>query len=89
VEPASSTGVPENILIYADDIFHRAPGTFLDRALQRLGLAYKAHYDGDFDGFAADLKARSWDLVLFGNEEYLRALRSWMRSKATWRAEGS
>ncbi|OPZ41635.1 MAG: hypothetical protein BWY94_02359 [Actinobacteria bacterium ADurb.BinA094] len=59
-----------NVLIYADDAYHEAPDTFLDQALQALGLSYTAHYDDDFAGFEADLAAGGWDLVLFGNESY-------------------
>ena len=58
------------ILIYADDAYHLAPDTFLDQALQNLGLEYTAHYDGDFSGFESDLASGSWDLVLFGDDNY-------------------
>ena len=61
---------PMNILIYADDDHHTAPDTFLDQALQALGLSYTAHYDDDFAGFEADLALGGWDLVLFGNDNY-------------------
>jgi subtilisin family serine protease len=66
--PASAA----RILIYADDIYHRDPfsNTLLDQALQRLGLAYTAHYDGDFGGFEADLASGGWDLVLVANDYY-------------------
>ena len=59
-----------NVLIYADDDYHEAPNTFLDQALQALGLSYTAHYDDDFAGFETDLAAGGWDLVLFGNDTY-------------------
>jgi hypothetical protein len=62
---------PANILIYSDDAYHLAPNTFLDQALQHLGLSYTAHYEGDFAGFEASLTgAGPWDLVLFGNDNY-------------------
>jgi Repeat of unknown function (DUF6923) len=57
------------ILIYADDIQHPAPNTFLDQALQALGLSYTAHYDGDWSGFLDSLTTQGpWDLVLVGND---------------------
>jgi hypothetical protein len=59
-----------NVLIYADDPVHRAPDTFLDRALQRLGLAYTAHYDEDWTGFETDLTGGTWNLVLVGDDNY-------------------
>jgi hypothetical protein len=59
-----------NILIYAADSVHQAPNTFLDQALQALGLAYTAHYNGDFSGFEVDLSGGAWDLVLFGQDLY-------------------
>jgi hypothetical protein len=66
-QPAQPSA-PLNILIYADDAYHTAPNTFLDQALQQLALPYTAHYDGDFFGFEADLASRTWDVVLFGND---------------------
>jgi hypothetical protein len=60
-----------DILIYADDYYHSAPGTFLDGALQYWGLPYAAYYDGDFSGFEAALTLGGpWTLVLFGNDNY-------------------
>jgi subtilisin family serine protease len=58
------------ILVYADDYFHGAPYTFLDQALQRLGLSYRAHYNGDWYGFEASLAGGAWDIVLIGNDNY-------------------
>ena len=58
-----------NILIYADDDYHVPPNTYLDGALQALGLSYTAHYDDDWSGFETDLTSGGpWDLVLVGNE---------------------
>jgi subtilisin family serine protease/PKD repeat protein len=68
-----------NILIYADDWIHRPPNTFLDQALQNLGLAYTAHYDADWAGFEADLNSNTWSLVLFGND-------SWRPPASMWTA---
>jgi len=60
-----------NVLVYADDFVHTAPNTFVDQALQALGIPYTAHYDGDFSGFAADLTGGGpWDLVIFENDNY-------------------
>ena len=59
-----------NILIYADDFVHAPPKTFLDKALQSLGLAYTAHYGGDWAGFEADLAGGTWGLVLVGNDNW-------------------
>jgi len=55
-----------NVLIYADDFFELAPDTLLDYALQSLGVAYTAYYDGNFEGFARALAHDGpWDLVIF------------------------
>ena len=59
-----------HILIYADDAYHTAPNTFLDQALQALGLGYTAYYDSDFGGFEAALAGGTYDLVLFGNDNW-------------------
>ncbi|MGD8752668.1 MAG: hypothetical protein PVG14_14655 [Anaerolineales bacterium] len=60
-----------NILIYADDNYHLAPNTYLDQALQALGLSYTAYYDQDFAGFETALTGGGpWDLVLFGNDQW-------------------
>lgn len=75
---------PLNILIYADDFYHPAPNTYLDQALQHLALPYTAHYNADFFGFESDLASQTWDLVLFGNDNYfppdstLAALRNYV-----------
>lgn len=66
--PASQPDGAPRVLIYADDVVHRAPDTYLDRALRLLGWGYTAHYDGDFPGFVAALTGQSWDLVLVGHE---------------------
>lgn len=66
--PASQPDGMPRVLIYADDFVHRAPDTYLDRALRLLGWGYTAHYDGDFPGFAAALTGQPWDLVLVGHE---------------------
>ncbi len=68
-EPAAPSQF--NVLVYADDFIHTPPNTYVDRALQALGIAYTAHYDGDFSGFAADLSnGGPWDLVIFENTSY-------------------
>jgi len=59
-----------SVLVYADDFYHGAPDTYLDQALRRLGLGYTAHYNADFAGFESDLRSRSWDVVLFGDEDF-------------------
>ncbi len=59
-----------SVLVYADDTVHPAPNTYVDQALQRLGLSYTAHYDGDFDGFTADLESGTWDLVIFADDNF-------------------
>ncbi len=60
-----------NVLVYADDFMHTAPNTYVDQALQALGIAYTAHYGGDFSGFASDLASGGpWDLVIFENANY-------------------
>jgi hypothetical protein len=66
--PASQPDGAPRVLIYADDFVHRAPDTYLDRALRLLGWGYTAHYDGDFPGFVAALTGQPWDLVLVGHE---------------------
>ncbi|MGH2651950.1 MAG: carboxypeptidase-like regulatory domain-containing protein, partial [Actinomycetota bacterium] len=59
-----------SILVYADDAYHTAPNTFVDQALQRLGLPYTAHYDADFAGFESDLSSGTWDFVLFEDDNF-------------------
>ena len=56
------------ILIYADDFVHLAPFTYLDQALQHLGLPYTAYYDANFAGFRDSLNSQTWDVVVFANE---------------------
>ena len=63
--PAAATSV----LVYVDDPFHPAPSTYVDQALQAVGLSYTAHY-GDFYGFEADLQSAHWDLVIFAQDWY-------------------
>ncbi|HEY6570563.1 MAG TPA: carboxypeptidase regulatory-like domain-containing protein, partial [Candidatus Limnocylindrales bacterium] len=67
---AANPSADMSILVYADDAVHAAPDTYVDQALQRLGLSYTAHYDADFDGFASDLESGSWDLVIFADEAW-------------------
>lgn len=61
------------ILVYADDYFHPAPSTYLDQALQQLGLPYTAYYDANFDGFVSSLTGQTWDVVIFANENWFPA----------------
>ncbi len=83
-------GVPlNNILIYADDAFHPAPNTYVDQALNNLGLTYTAHYDSDFAGFEADLTGGGpWDLVIFGHENYNTDLTTILNALDTYIAGG-
>jgi subtilisin family serine protease len=60
-----------SVLVYADDPVHPAPNTFVDQALQGLGLSYTAHYDGDFSGFQGDLESGPWDLVVFADDNFI------------------
>lgn len=59
-----------SVLVYADDPVHPAPETFVDQALQRLGIGYTAHYDSDFPGFEASLGSQAWDLVIFADDNW-------------------
>lgn len=60
------------ILVYADDLYHVAPNTYIDQALIQLGVGYKAFYNGDYNGFNTALTTGGpWDLVIFSNEENL------------------
>lgn len=65
---AAEPTADDRILVYADDCVHPAPNTYVDQALQRLGLSYTAHYDSDFGGFSNDLAAGGWDLVIFADD---------------------
>lgn len=66
-----SESASPKILIYADDYYHPYPNTYIDKALQSLGLSYTAYYDGSFSGFNTALTTGGpWDLVIFGHEEY-------------------
>jgi hypothetical protein len=63
--PAST----QTVLVYADDPVHPSSETFVDQALQALGLNYTAYYDGDFSGFVSALENDGpWDLVILANE---------------------
>jgi hypothetical protein len=54
------------ILVYADDYIHWAPNTFVDQALQLLGLSYTAYYDRELLRILkAALIGGTWDLVIF------------------------
>ena len=55
-----------NILIYADDVYHSP--SYIDLALQNLGLTYTAFYYGNYSGFTTALSGGGWDLVIFGHE---------------------
>ncbi|MFH0983764.1 MAG: family 16 glycoside hydrolase, partial [Planctomycetota bacterium] len=69
--PAERTARALGILIYADDYYHASPNTYIDQALQGLGLAYTAHYNSDFAGFQASLTGGGpWNLVIFGHEYF-------------------
>jgi hypothetical protein len=63
-----TAGSDLRVLIYSDDWFHWQPDTFLDQALRALGIAYTAHYDGDYYYFLKDLEKGDWDMVLVGND---------------------
>jgi hypothetical protein len=59
-----------SVLVYADDPFHPSPNTYVDQALQRLGLGYTAYYDANFAGFEAALADGGWDIVIFENDNW-------------------
>lgn len=60
-----------NILVYADEPVHLAPATFVDQALQGLGLPYTAYYDGEYGDFEAALtNAGPWDLVILAADNW-------------------
>jgi hypothetical protein len=54
------------VLVYVDDPF-RLPDTFVDQALQRLGMTYTAYYE-DWHGFEGDLATGAWDLAIVAND---------------------
>ena len=68
--PAAPAPQQANVLVYADDIFHPAPSTYVDQALQRLGMGYTAFYDANFGGFEAALAEGGWDIVIFANDNW-------------------
>ncbi|MCX8037144.1 MAG: carboxypeptidase-like regulatory domain-containing protein [Candidatus Sumerlaeia bacterium] len=56
------------ILVFTDDFTHGGTGTYVDRALTRLGLPYRAHYTEEFVAFENDLRTSGpWDLVIYDN----------------------
>lgn len=67
---AASPSADMSVLIYADDPVHPAPDTYVDQALQRLGLSYTAFYEADFQGFQDALESSSWDLVIFADDNW-------------------
>ncbi len=56
------------ILVYADGVVFTAPNTIVDQALQRLGQAYAAYYNGDFAGFKTALSTMNPCCVIFDNQ---------------------
>jgi subtilisin family serine protease len=60
-----------SILVYADDPVHPAPNTYVDQALQRIGLGYTAFYDSNFAGFENALAQGGWDLVVFEDDNFI------------------
>jgi subtilisin family serine protease len=70
-QPDKAAPNQARILVYADDAYHTSPDTYIDQALQRLGLAYTAFYDANFTGFEnALLNDGPWDVVVFGNDNF-------------------
>ncbi|MBA2489140.1 MAG: carboxypeptidase regulatory-like domain-containing protein, partial [Chloroflexi bacterium] len=67
-QTAAPTGA-SSVLVYADDPVHPAPETYVDLALQRLGLSYTAFYE-DWAGFEDALTSSDWDLVLVANDNF-------------------
>ena len=73
-----NTPSPVNVLIYADDLIYAPPNTYLDQALQALGVAYTAYCNGDFlgnvaqsdPGFISALANGKWDAVLYEGDNY-------------------
>jgi hypothetical protein len=70
---AMSTG--PSILLYGDDTSAGPGTTYVDQALQALGLSYTGYY-GDYDGFGAALLTGSWDLVVVSHNNWY-ALGNW------------
>lgn len=68
VPGTKSPAAAPSILIYVDDVGTPPPTSKLDLALQSAGLAYTAHYNGDFSGFISSLNSGTWSLVIFDHE---------------------
>jgi C1A family cysteine protease len=73
-------GPPGNgpaILVYTDDALMSAGNTYVEQALQELGLSYTGYY-GDSGGFGiALLTAGPWDLVLVSQNSYFEVGNWW------------
>ncbi|CAN5653685.1 hypothetical protein BH18CHL1_BH18CHL1_05080 [soil metagenome] len=66
---AAAPSGASSILVYADDPDHPAPETYVDLALQALGLSYTAFYE-DWAGFEDALTSQEWDVVLVTNDNF-------------------
>ena len=65
-----------SILLYTDDSGGGPGMTYVDQALQALGLSYTGYF-GDYDGFGAALTGSGpWDLVVVSHNAYY-ALGNW------------
>jgi hypothetical protein len=69
--PDKASTPDPSILVYTDDAFHTSPNTYVDQALQRLGLSYTAFYDSNFGGFESALTSGGpWDVVVFADDNF-------------------
>ena len=65
-----ASGDDPTILVYTDD-YQMSPGTtYVEQALQAMGMSYTAYY-GDYDGFGSALTTGGpWDMVLVSHNNY-------------------
>jgi len=69
-QPSSPSPSALNILVYADDAYTSAGNTYVELALQALGLSYTGYYN-DYAGFGNALTTGGpWDLVLVSHNNW-------------------
>lgn len=77
----TNASLPDKVLAFADDQYHKNP-TFLEQALQNLGISYTFVYD-NLSLFETDLTSQHWDEVLIQND-YSLLLSTTLPAINTW-----
>ncbi|MBI2132631.1 MAG: hypothetical protein HYT99_07455 [Candidatus Tectomicrobia bacterium] len=87
VTPAKVTYTVEgsqagNVLVYTDDYQPSAGDTYVERALQELGISYTGYYSNP-SGFCSALQGGGpWDMVLVSHNNYFQLGQCWTELEA-------